>query len=89
MGQQYMGGRSLKVGAYCITVRFLGLTICSKKQSGREELCLELGTVRSLFGGPWVIAGLFNVVRFLLRRRTAPEPLKPWEISQITLNIWN
>ncbi|WMV13618.1 hypothetical protein MTR67_007003 [Solanum verrucosum] len=30
----------------------------------REEVWGELGAVRGLFNGPWVVAGDFNVVRF-------------------------
>lgn len=39
-----------------------GLTL--KKE--REEFWGELGVVRGLLGGPWCVAGDFNVVRFLV-----------------------
>ena len=43
-----------------IFTRVYGLTL--KKE--REEFWGELGVVRGLLGGPWCVAGDFNVVRF-------------------------
>ncbi|KAG5575541.1 hypothetical protein H5410_055675 [Solanum commersonii] len=67
-------GEVCEVGAYCITVRFLGKTqdfswhlssvYGPNNRKERKEVWWELGAVRSLFDGPWVIAGDFNVVRF-------------------------
>uniref|UniRef100_A0A0V0IIJ0 Putative ovule protein n=1 Tax=Solanum chacoense TaxID=4108 RepID=A0A0V0IIJ0_SOLCH len=66
-------GEVCEVGAYCITVRFLGKTqdfswhlsgvYGPNDREERKEVWWELGAVRSLFDGPWVIAGDFNVVR--------------------------
>ncbi|WMV18962.1 hypothetical protein MTR67_012347 [Solanum verrucosum] len=66
-------GEVCEMGTYCITVRFLGKTqdfswhlsgvYGPNDREERKEVWWELGAVRSLFDGPWVIAGDFNVVR--------------------------
>ena len=67
-------GEVCEVGAYCITCKFIGKThvfewhlssvYAPNSRDEREEVWGDLGAVRSLFSGPWVVAGDFNVVRY-------------------------
>ncbi|WMV51457.1 hypothetical protein MTR67_044842 [Solanum verrucosum] len=45
----------------------------------REEVWGELGAVKSLFNGPWVIAGDFNVVRFPSEKKNCNRITKAME----------
>ncbi|WMV44670.1 hypothetical protein MTR67_038055 [Solanum verrucosum] len=67
-------GEVCEVGAYNITCKFTGKAqdlgwhlsgvYAPNSRQEREEVWGELGAVRGLFNGPWVVAGDFNVVRF-------------------------
>ncbi|WMV57474.1 hypothetical protein MTR67_050859 [Solanum verrucosum] len=67
-------GEVCEVGAYSITCKFTGKTqdlgwhfsgvYAPNNREEKEEVWGELGAVRGLFNGPWVVAGDFNVVRF-------------------------
>lgn len=67
-------GEICETGTYCITCKFVGKTQdLSWHMTGvyapnctleREEVWWELGAVRGLFTGPWVVVGDFNTVRF-------------------------
>ncbi|KAG5599859.1 hypothetical protein H5410_031229 [Solanum commersonii] len=82
-------GEVCEVGAYCITVRFLGKTqdfswhlsgvYAPNNREEREEVWWELGAVRSLFNGPWVIAGDFNVIRFPSKKKNCTTTTKAME----------
>lgn len=66
-------------GSYSITCRFESQTQdyiwhftgvyapnCNKE---RQKVWWEIGAVRGLFTGPWVVGGDFNIVRFPFEKR--------------------
>ncbi|WMV46022.1 hypothetical protein MTR67_039407 [Solanum verrucosum] len=67
-------GEICETGTYCITCKFVGKTrdfswhmigvYAPNSTLEREEVWWELGAVRGLFTGPWVVVGDFNTVRF-------------------------
>ncbi|WMV11477.1 hypothetical protein MTR67_004862 [Solanum verrucosum] len=82
-------GEVCEVGAYCITCKFTGKTqvfewhlssvYAPNSRDEREEVWGELGAVRSLFSGPWVVAGDFNVVRYPSEKKNCKRLNKAME----------
>lgn len=72
-------GEVITTGSYSLTCRFESQTQdfswhmtgvyapnCDRE---RQEVWWEIGAVRGLFLGPWVVAGDFNIIRFPSEKR--------------------
>lgn len=72
-------GEILEIGSYTLTCKFEALlqdykchiigVYAPNCRTEREHVWEEIGTVRSLFEGPWAVCGDFNVTRFPSEKR--------------------
>ncbi|KAG5593622.1 hypothetical protein H5410_034854 [Solanum commersonii] len=67
-----------KTDKFCRNFLSISLVYAANGKIERRLAWDELGTVRGLIEGPWVICGDFNVIRFHFKKGTATEGLQQW-----------